>query len=91
MFSAMGRFDYATDCYSFHDAIEQEIVPIITSLEKERKEKLNYEVYKPWDTTVDVGGLAALKPFKDEKLTNLTIEFKKLKPYFGECISIMRK
>jgi len=94
MFSAMGRFDYtATDCYNFHDAIEQEIVPIITSLEKKRKEKLNYEVYRPWDTTVDTDGLPALNPFKDENnLTNLTIEcFEKLRPYFGECISIMRK
>ena len=46
MFSAMGRFDYtATDCYSFHDAIEQEIVPIITSFEKDRKEKLGYANY----------------------------------------------
>ena len=94
MFSAMGRFDYtATDCYNFHDAIEQEIVPIITSLEKKRKEKLNYEIYRPWDTTVDTDGLPALNPFKDENnLTNLTIEcFEKLRPYFGECISIMRK
>ena len=94
MFSAMGRFDYtATDCYSFHDAIEQEIVPIITSFEKDRKEKLGYANYKPWDTKVDVGGLAALKPFKGGKqLTDLTIEcFKRLRPYFGECIAIMQE
>ena len=94
MFSAMGRFDYtATDCYSFHDAIEQEIVPIITSFEKDRKEKLGYANYKPWDTKVDVGGLAALKPFNGGKqLTDLTIEcFKRLKPYFGECIAIMQE
>ena len=94
MFSAMGRFDYtATDCYSFHDAIEQEIVPIITSFEKDRKEKLGYANYKPWDTKVDVGGLPALKPFNGGKqLTDLTIEcFKRLKPYFGECIAIMQE
>ena len=94
MFSSMGRFDYtATDCYSFHDAIEQEIVPIITSFEKDRKEKLGYSNYKPWDTKVDVGGLAALKPFNGGKqLTDLTIEcFKRLKPYFGECIAIMQE
>ena len=94
MFSAMGRFDYtATDCYNFHDAIEQEIVPIITSFEKDRKEKLGYVNYKPWDTKVDVEGLAALKPFNGGKqLTNLTIEcFKRLKPYFGECIAIMQE
>ena len=94
MFAAMGRFDYtATDCYNFHDAIEQEIVPIITSFEEDRKEKLGYAHYKPWDTKVDVGGLAALKPFKGGKqLTDLTIEcFKRLRPYFGECIAIMQE
>ena len=80
---AMGRFDYtATDCYNFHDAIEQEIVPIITSFEKERKEKLGYANYKAWDTKVDVEGLSALKPFEGGKqLTDLTVEcFKRLNP-----------
>ena len=34
MFAAMGRFDYTPeDCFDFHDAIEKEIVPIITSFE----------------------------------------------------------
>ena len=83
-----------TDCYNFHDAIGQEIVPIITSFEEDRKEKLGYAHYKPWDTKVDVGGLArALKPFKGGKqLTDLTIEcFKRLRPYFGECIAIMQE
>ena len=64
MFAAMGRFDYtATDCYNFHDAIEQEIVPIITSFEKKRKEKLGYVNYKAWDTKVDVEGLSKFKTF----------------------------
>jgi len=94
MFSAMGRFDYtATDCYSFHDAIAQEIVPIISLFEEKRKKKLNYTEYRPWDTSVDVDGLPALKPFiGEEELTNLTINcLNKLKPYFGECIAIMNE
>ena len=94
MFSAMGRFDYtATDCYSFHDAIAQEIVPIISLFEEKRKKKLNYTEYRPWDTSVDIDGLPALKPFKgEEELTNLTIDcFNKLRPYFGECIATMKE
>ena len=58
MFAAMGGLIIPTDCYNFHDAIEQEIVPIITSFEKERKEKLGYVNYKAWDTKVDVEGLS---------------------------------
>ena len=58
MFAAMGRFDYTPkDCFNFHDAIAQEIVPIINSFEQKRKDKLGYTSYKPWDTAVDVDGL----------------------------------
>ena len=93
MFAAMGRFDYKPkDCYDFHDAIAQEIVPIINSFEQRRKDKLGNESYKPWDTSVDVDGLPPLKPFKGgAELTNLSIEcFSRLRPYFGECLATMK-
>ncbi|MEE2700361.1 MAG: M3 family oligoendopeptidase [Bacteroidota bacterium] len=93
MFSAMGRFDYTpADCFNFHDAIEKEIVPIITSFEKKRKEKLGYSCYKPWDTTVDVDGLDPLKPFDGGRmLTDKSIQcFERLTPYFGECLATMQ-
>ena len=93
MFAAMGRFDYKPkDCYDFHDAIAQEIVPIINSFEQRRKDKLGNESYKPWDTSVDVDGLPPLKPFEGgAELTNLSIEcFSRLRPYFGECLATMK-
>ena len=93
MFTAMGRFDYSPeDCFNFHDAIAKEIVPIISSFEQKRKDKLGFDTYKPWDTAVDVDGLAPLKPFKDgNELTDLSIEcFSRLRPYFGECLSTMK-
>ena len=93
MFAAMGRFDYTPkDCFNFHDAIAQEIVPIINSFEQKRKAKLGYTSYKPWDTAVDVDGLAPLKPFEGgTELTDLSVEcFNRLRPYFGECLSTMK-
>ena len=93
MFAALGRFDYtAKDCFNFHDAIAQEIVPIINSFEQRRKEKLGYASYKPWDTAVDVDGLAPLKPFDGgTELTDLSIEcFNRLRPYFGESLATMK-
>ena len=93
MFAAMGRFDYTPeDCFNFHDAIEQEIVPIITSFERKRKEKLGYTLYKPWDTTVDADGLDPLQPFEGGKmLTDKSIQcFDRLRPYFGECLATMQ-
>ena len=93
MFAAMGRFDYTPkDCFNFHDAIAKEIVPIINSFEQKRKNKLGNESYKPWDTAVDVDGLAPLKPFEGgTELTDLSVEcFNRLRPYFGECLSTMK-
>jgi oligoendopeptidase F len=93
MFAAMGRFDYTPkDCFNFHDAIAQEIAPIINSFEQKRKNKLGYTSYKPWDTAVDVDGLASLKPFEGgTELTDLSVEcFSRLRPYFGECLSTMK-
>jgi len=67
MFAAMGRFDYSPeDCFNFHNAIAKEIVPIISSFEQKRKDKLGYDSYKPWDTAVDIDGFSPLKPFKTE-------------------------
>ena len=93
MFASMGRFDYKPkDCYDFHDAIAQEIVPIINTFEQRRKDKLGNKSYKPWDTSVDVDGLPPLKPFEGgTELTDLSIEcFNRLRPYFGECLATMK-
>ena len=94
MFSAMGRFDYtATDCYQFHDAIQHEIVPIITLFEEKRKEKLDLIEYKPWDTQVDADNQSALNPFENDKdLIKKSINcLNKTRPFFGECIRVMNE
>ena len=93
MFAAMGRFDYTPeDCFDFHDAIEKEIVPIITSFEQKRKDKLGFKNYKPWDTQVNVDGLDPLKPFDDGKvlIDKSILCFHRLRPYFGDCLATMQ-
>ena len=94
MFAYLGRFDYTPkDCFNFHDAIAKEIVPIINSFGQKRKDKLGNKSYKPWDTDVEIDGLAPLKPFEGgEELTDLSVEcFNRLRPYFGECLSTMKE
>ena len=93
MFAAMGRFDYTPeDCADFHAAIEKEIVPIIESFDADRKNKMNLEAYKPWDTSVDAEGKAPLKPFEGgEDLIDKSIRcFERLSPYYGQCLSTMK-
>lgn len=94
MFKALGRFDYtAEDCFNFHNAIEKEVVPLLKSLSEKRKNKMQLDVLKPFDTEVDVSGKAALVPFNGpEDLLNKTIQcFDKLHPYFGEKIKTMKE
>ena len=92
MFAAMGRFDYSvSDCMKFHSSVEKFIVPIISRIENNRKNKLKVSSYKPWDTQVDANGELPLKPFnKSAELVEKSIAcFNKLDPYFGSCLSIM--
>jgi len=94
MFKSYGRFDYTpADCFQFHEAIQSEVVPILNELTKERKEKLKVAQLRPWDKAVDAEGRDALKAFVDGKdLTEKSIEcFKKLDPYLGQCLSIMKE
>ena len=66
MFRKLNRFDYTpADCVQFHDAVEKHIVPLARELDKERKEKLNVDPLRPWDTVVDPDNRPPLRPFKD--------------------------
>lgn len=94
MFKSYGRFDYTPhDCFNFHEAIATEVVPILNQLSKERKQKLGVDKLKPWDKAVDADGLPPLKAFENGKdLTEKSIEcFRKLDPFLGQCLSIMKE
>jgi hypothetical protein len=93
MFQALGRFDYTpTDCYDFHKAIQEEIVPLLKVQAGERLEALGLDELKPWDMDVDISSKPALKPFKNgEELIEKSIQcFRGLSPYIGERLEIMK-
>ena len=57
MHKAKGRFSYTPeDLIKFHDGVEKEIIPILKQFTNERKEKLQVESVRPWDTSVDLDG-----------------------------------
>lgn len=94
MFKSLGRFDYTPqDCYDFHDAIQHEVVPILDEFSTERKRALQVDQLRPWDKAVDPEGREALKPFTNgNELTEKTIEvFRRLDPFLGQCVSIMKE
>ena len=93
MFAALGRFDYTPqDCFDFHEAIAQEIVPLLAEQANERTLALDLESLKPWDTEVDTSGKAALKPFENgEELIDKSIQcFNGLSPFLGSRLELMK-
>lgn len=91
-FKELGRFDYTPeDCFKFHEAVKQHILPLQKMLTEHRKKRLGLEVMKPWDTDAEPLGTEPLQPFeKGSELTDKTIEvFHKLHPFFSDCIQTM--
>jgi len=94
MFKAMGRFDYGPeDCFEFHQSVKSEVVPMLNALAEKRKDLLQVDQLRPWDKSVDPTGKPPLKPFKDTgELVSNTVEcFRRLDPYLGDCIAIMKE
>jgi oligoendopeptidase F len=94
MFDARGRFDYSMDdCFAFHKAVEEKVVPLNRELLRQRAQQMQLERLKPWDTDVHPLGLAPLKPFANsEDLLNKGIQcLNRIDPYFGECLRTMQE
>jgi len=92
MHQAMGRFDYSVqDCYDFHDAIAQKVVPLCKELDLARKASMQLEVLKPYDMAVDPENKAPLKPFTDGKdlLEKSIACLNTVEPQFAENLKIM--
>ena len=88
-FKELGRFDYTKeDCYAFHDAVKQHVLPLVNLIYQRKKEKLGLDTFRPWDTEAEPEGSPSLQPFTtSEELINKSIEcFSKLRPFFGECL-----
>lgn len=91
-FKALGRFDYTKeDCFNFHRAIRDQIVPLVKEIQLNKLKKLGKDQFKPWDLEVDPEGKQPLKPFeKGEELLNGTISmFQKIDEYFADCLKTM--
>ncbi|QHS61479.1 M3 family oligoendopeptidase [Chitinophaga agri] len=93
-FEDLGRFDYTKeDCFQFHTAIKEHILPLVKGLQEKQREKLGLDVLKPWDSDAEPAGTKPLEPFHtSEELVNKTIAcFDELGPFFGNCLRVMQK
>jgi oligoendopeptidase F len=92
-FKELGRFDYTKeDCYKFHDAVKQHVLPLVNKIYSDKKQQLGLDNLRPWDLEAEPEGTKPLHPFKtgNELLEKSVACFKKLNPFFGDCLQKMR-
>jgi oligoendopeptidase F len=93
-FKELGRFDYTKeDCFKFHDAVKQHVLPLVNIIYQNKKQKLGLDTLRPWDIEAEPAGIKPLVPFKtSEELIEKSIAcFSKLRPFFGECLKKMQE
>jgi oligoendopeptidase F len=93
-FSELGRFDYTIeDCFAFHDAVREHIMPLQAMFIKHRQKRLGLDTMRPWDGDAEPTGTEPLHPFKDgqELVTKAEEVFDKLGPYFSGCLKTMQQ
>lgn len=93
-FVEMGRFDYTkADCYAFHEAVKQHVVPLVAEIYRQKQAKLGLDTLRPWDTEAEPAGTRPLRPFQTgEELLEKSIEcFRALRPFFADCLGTMKQ
>jgi oligoendopeptidase F len=91
-FASLGRFDYtAADCFEFHEAVAETVVPLLNQLASKRKTSMDLVELRPWDKSVDPLGRKPLKPFEtgEEMLSKTITVFDKLDPFLANCLKEM--
>lgn len=91
-FIDMGRFDYTKeDCFQFHDAVKQYVLPLVNDINEQKKQKLGLDTLRPWDLEAEPEGIVPLHPFEGgEELLDKSIKcFERLRPFFADCLRRM--
>jgi oligoendopeptidase F len=88
------RFDYAPqDCLRFHQAVEEQVVPLLRELQKRRQAEMSLEPLRPWDLLVDPQARPPLRPFTQaqELVDGCTEIFRRTGPELGRDFQRLRE
>lgn len=89
----LGRLDYnAADCQTFHQAIEEVVVPAAERIYQRRQNALGLTDLRPWDLNVDISRRPPLRPFTEENELIVTTGkiFNRINPELAEYFRIMQ-
>ena len=92
VFREYDRFDYTPeDCFTFHDAIEEVVVPLAGKIYEKRRQRLGLKSLRPWDVDVDSSGLPPLKPYsgQDELIQQTLNIFQEVDPVLAHHYATM--
>ncbi|MBV4357747.1 M3 family oligoendopeptidase [Pinibacter aurantiacus] len=92
-FVELGRFDYKPeDCFQFHEAVKQHVLPLVNEIYKRKKAKLGLDTLRPWDVDAEPENVEPLHPFNSgEELLEKSIDcFNSLNPFFADCLKKMK-
>ncbi len=88
------RFDYTPeDCFTFHRAIEEVVVPAAQRIYAKRRERLGVPTVRPWDVDAAPSGVEPLRPFSsvkelEEKSAAI---FDRVDPELGSHFALLRQ
>ncbi|MGA2665445.1 MAG: M3 family oligoendopeptidase [Nitrososphaerales archaeon] len=92
-FASRERFDYGPeDCFRFHAAVEEQIVPLVRDVQRRRRDEMGLDSIRPWDAIVDPRGRPPLQPFEGtpELERRCELVFSKIDPVFSGWFREMR-
>ncbi|MDQ6918082.1 MAG: M3 family oligoendopeptidase [Candidatus Dormibacteraeota bacterium] len=87
------RFDYTPDdCYAFHAAVEEKVVPAAARILDRRRQKMGFDALRPWDVGADPEGRPPLRPFEsaDEFIAKGVSVFSQVDPILGGYFRTMQ-
>lgn len=91
-FRQHGRFEYTPeDCFTFHNAIEEVVVPSAQRILEKKRKRLGLETLRPWDTLVETSDEAPLAPYngQEELVTQSLNIFNQIDTELGRYFAIM--
>lgn len=92
-FKSLKRYDYTPeDCFVFHKAIEESVVPFNQKIMERQKKELGLDVLRPWDGSVDPKNRPPLKAFESaDDLTEKSLKaFANIDSVFYDTVALMK-
>ncbi|MFB6355572.1 MAG: M3 family oligoendopeptidase [bacterium] len=91
-FRKLERFDYTPeDCFDFHSAVKEHLLPVKRELQSYRREYLELDRLRPWDTSVNILGKPPIQAYETEQelIDRVVNILENVRPEYGERLRLL--